>query len=398
MPERDGLITTAELAGCPRISPISGCSIARPISNISPQAAAFPISPCPGGTPLRPGIFPARTFSTCRANSPTRIPTLRFMMPEIAQLEAAFGRHGIGADSRVVLYSHRHGDVGDAVLVDAANRSASTTPACSTAVSTNGRRRAAPSRPGRRRAIRRRHLPQSRKAGYFVGKHDVLAASDRSRHRRRQRARSAIPQGPGAQPLRPARPHSRQRQRVRQRRCSIRRQRRSFRLPMPRRNSPRKGIAKDKRVIAYCGGGISATIDLFQLHRLGYDNLTLYDGSMGEWAEGCIAADRDGLDQTSGGNVGIRHDLRIGLVHEIKPRDHQQRGDAEDQSQLVMHDEIAGDDAEQRRDEREGRQFACRIGLHQREPQRERQSDHPERLVGQQRKRQCAGNVGDPFA
>jgi thiosulfate/3-mercaptopyruvate sulfurtransferase len=46
-----------------------------------------------------------------------------------------------------------------------------------------------------------------------------------------------------------------------------------------------QGITRDKRVVAYCGGGISATIDLFQLHRLGYDNLTLYDGSMGEWAK-----------------------------------------------------------------------------------------------------------------
>jgi thiosulfate/3-mercaptopyruvate sulfurtransferase len=38
-------------------------------------------------------------------------------------------------------------------------------------------------------------------------------------------------------------------------------------------------------VVAYCGGGISATIDLFLLYLLGYDNLTLYDGSMGEWAK-----------------------------------------------------------------------------------------------------------------
>lgn len=45
------------------------------------------------------------------------------------------------------------------------------------------------------------------------------------------------------------------------------------------------GIAKDRRAIAYCGGGISATIDLFLLHQLGFDNLTLYDGSMGEWAK-----------------------------------------------------------------------------------------------------------------
>jgi thiosulfate/3-mercaptopyruvate sulfurtransferase len=26
-------------------------------------------------------------------------------------------------------------------------------------------------------------------------------------------------------------------------------------------------------------------MDLLQLHRLGYDNLTLYDGAMGEWAK-----------------------------------------------------------------------------------------------------------------
>ncbi len=46
-----------------------------------------------------------------------------------------------------------------------------------------------------------------------------------------------------------------------------------------------QGVTKDKRVVAYCGGGISATIDLFLLYRLGYGNLTLYDGSMGEWAK-----------------------------------------------------------------------------------------------------------------
>jgi thiosulfate/3-mercaptopyruvate sulfurtransferase len=45
------------------------------------------------------------------------------------------------------------------------------------------------------------------------------------------------------------------------------------------------GIHRDRRVIAYCGGGISATIDLFLLYQLGFDDLTLYDGSMGEWAK-----------------------------------------------------------------------------------------------------------------
>ncbi|MGH7375769.1 MAG: sulfurtransferase [Candidatus Rokuibacteriota bacterium] len=45
------------------------------------------------------------------------------------------------------------------------------------------------------------------------------------------------------------------------------------------------GIVPERRVIAYCGGGISATVDLFLLHQLGFDDLTLYDGSMGEWAK-----------------------------------------------------------------------------------------------------------------
>ncbi|MDE0048981.1 MAG: sulfurtransferase [Rhodospirillales bacterium] len=44
------------------------------------------------------------------------------------------------------------------------------------------------------------------------------------------------------------------------------------------------GITPDRHVVAYCGGGISATVGLFLLHQLGYRDLTLYDGSMGEWA------------------------------------------------------------------------------------------------------------------
>jgi thiosulfate/3-mercaptopyruvate sulfurtransferase len=44
------------------------------------------------------------------------------------------------------------------------------------------------------------------------------------------------------------------------------------------------GVESSKNVICYCGGGISATVDLFMLYQLGYKHLTLYDGSMGEWA------------------------------------------------------------------------------------------------------------------
>ena len=45
------------------------------------------------------------------------------------------------------------------------------------------------------------------------------------------------------------------------------------------------GITPERHVVAYCGGGISATVGLFLLHQLGYRDLTLYDGSMGDWAQ-----------------------------------------------------------------------------------------------------------------
>jgi thiosulfate/3-mercaptopyruvate sulfurtransferase len=36
-------------------------------------------------------------------------------------------------------------------------------------------------------------------------------------------------------------------------------------------------------VVAYCGGGISATVDLFALARAGREDARLYDGSLAEW-------------------------------------------------------------------------------------------------------------------
>ncbi len=44
------------------------------------------------------------------------------------------------------------------------------------------------------------------------------------------------------------------------------------------------GAPAAERIVCYCGGGISATMGLFLLHRLGYANLALYDASMAEWA------------------------------------------------------------------------------------------------------------------
>jgi thiosulfate/3-mercaptopyruvate sulfurtransferase len=43
------------------------------------------------------------------------------------------------------------------------------------------------------------------------------------------------------------------------------------------------GLLQAPQVVAYCGGGISATIDAFACLLVGQDNVAVYDGSMSEW-------------------------------------------------------------------------------------------------------------------
>jgi thiosulfate/3-mercaptopyruvate sulfurtransferase len=42
-------------------------------------------------------------------------------------------------------------------------------------------------------------------------------------------------------------------------------------------------VSPDRPVVAYCNGGVAATVVLFNLARLGYSNLANYDGSWNEW-------------------------------------------------------------------------------------------------------------------
>lgn len=44
-----------------------------------------------------------------------------------------------------------------------------------------------------------------------------------------------------------------------------------------------RGITRDLPIIAYCNGGVAATVPLFHLQRLGYPSLSNYDGSWNEW-------------------------------------------------------------------------------------------------------------------
>jgi thiosulfate/3-mercaptopyruvate sulfurtransferase len=42
--------------------------------------------------------------------------------------------------------------------------------------------------------------------------------------------------------------------------------------------------SSDGPIVAYCGGGISATVDIFALSLIGRDDVMLYDGSLTEWS------------------------------------------------------------------------------------------------------------------
>ena len=44
------------------------------------------------------------------------------------------------------------------------------------------------------------------------------------------------------------------------------------------------GLLSAERIITYCGGGIGATVNAFCLALMGHENISVYDGSLFEWA------------------------------------------------------------------------------------------------------------------
>jgi thiosulfate/3-mercaptopyruvate sulfurtransferase len=282
MPERNELITTAELAGIldqPSLR-LFDCTT---YLEYQPEGSNVPYIAVPGRHTFEDGHIPGADFLDLQGEFSAAGTELRFMMPDIAQLEAAFGRHGISNDSKVVLYSigtpmwatrfwwmlKSLGFENLAVLDGGLDkwkledRSLETGPAKGYPPAT---------------------FTAKPRSGFFVDKHQTLAATSE----RNTVVVNAL--GPqfhrGLEPSRYGRPG-----RV-PGSCNVSAatlldpQTKAF-VPLADAEAKFKaqGITKDKRVVAYCGGGISATVDLFLLHRLGYDNLTLYDGSMGEWAK-----------------------------------------------------------------------------------------------------------------
>ena len=282
MPERNGLITTAELAAIldqPGLR-LFDCTT---YLEYQPAGSDIPYIAVPGRHTFEAGHIPGADFLDLQGEFSDPNTTLRFMMPDIAQLEAAFGGHGIGADSRVVLYSigtamwatrfwwmlHSLGFENVSVLDGGLDKWTAESRAIETGPAKGYPPATFTAKPQR---------------GYFVDKHQVLAACGE----RNAVVVNAL--GPqlhrGLEPSRYGRPGHIPGS-VNVSAATLFDPQTKVFVPLAEAEAKftAQGIAKDTRVVAYCGGGISATIDLFLLHRLGYDHLSLYDGSMGEWAK-----------------------------------------------------------------------------------------------------------------
>jgi thiosulfate/3-mercaptopyruvate sulfurtransferase len=247
-----------------------------------PPDSDVPYVPMPGRTTFEAAHIPGADFLDLQGEFSDNTTRLRFMMPPVAQLEAAFGQHGVGRGARVVLYSigtmmwatrfwwmlRALGFDGAAVLDGGFDK-------------WRAEDRAIESGPpqGYPPAV----FVARPRLGRFVDKESVLAAStdldfvivnalgpqfqlglEPSRYGRAGRIPGSV-NVPAASLVDP--------------------ESRVFTtLDDAAAKFAVAGLRKDRQTIVYCGGGISATIDLFLLHQLGFDDLALYDGSMGEWA------------------------------------------------------------------------------------------------------------------
>jgi thiosulfate/3-mercaptopyruvate sulfurtransferase len=293
MPQPDALITTQELAaslGQPDLR-IYDCTT---YLDPAPAGGDDPYIVVAGRRTFEEAHIPGADYLDLQGEFSDQATRLRFMLAPLEQLEAAFGRHGLHAGARVVLYSigtmmwatrfwwmlRALGFDGARVLDGGFDK---------------WRAEGRPTETGPAGGCPPAAFKAAPRPGLFVDAQAVLAATGR--------ADTTIVNALGPQfhkglgPSRYGRPGRVPGSVNVPAATLVNAQSKDFTtLADAEGKFTAQGVTRDKRVICYCGGGISATIDLFLLHALGYPDLTLYDGSMGEWARNPalpIETDRD---------------------------------------------------------------------------------------------------------
>jgi thiosulfate/3-mercaptopyruvate sulfurtransferase len=247
-----------------------------------PPGSDDPYTAVPGRRTFEDAHVPGADFLDLQGEFSDSTTRLRFMMPPVAQLEAAFARHGLGRGTRVVLYS-----IGTMMWATRFWWMLKSLGFDDAAVLNGGfdawKAERRPTESGPAKGYPPGDFKAAPRPGFFVDKDAVLAAA--------RGANTAIVNalGPqfhqGLEPSRYGRP-GRIPGSVNVPAATLIDGAKNFVAPGDAQAAfAAQGVTRDKRVICYCGGGISATLDLFLLHQLGYENLTLYDGSMGEWAK-----------------------------------------------------------------------------------------------------------------
>jgi thiosulfate/3-mercaptopyruvate sulfurtransferase len=246
-----------------------------------PPGSDEPYVAVPGRHTFEDAHIPGADFLDLQGEFSDPATKLRFMMPAAEQLAAAFGRHGLGDGSRVVLYS-----IGTPMWATRFWWMLRSLGFDNAAVLDGGldkwRAEVLPLENGKPKGYTPASFTAEPRPGFFADSGVVKAALRRPDH---VIVNALGPQfHRGLEPSRYGRP-GRIPGSVNVSAASLMQPTKEL-IPSSEAEAKfvAQGIAKDRQVIAYCGGGISATVDLFLLHQLGYDRLTLYDGSMGEWA------------------------------------------------------------------------------------------------------------------
>jgi thiosulfate/3-mercaptopyruvate sulfurtransferase len=246
-----------------------------------PPGSDDPYVAVPGRHTFEQAHIPGADFLDLQGEFSDPATKLRFMMPSLAQLAASFGRHGLGDGSRVVLYS-----IGTMMWATRFWWMLKSLGFDNAAVLDGGldkwRAEARPLQNGPPDGYPPATFTAMPRPGFFTDSNAVKAVLGRPDH---VIVNALGPQfHKGLEPSRYGRP-GRIPGSVNVSAATLTQPSNELIAPVDAEAKfAAQGITRDRHVIAYCGGGISATVDLFLLHQLGYDNLTLYDGSMGEWA------------------------------------------------------------------------------------------------------------------